>query len=296
MWLPPSPLGTAFRCCSCLLRLMPFLPLPLLCKCFCCCCCCCCSLLALLQSLLPCVAVVVVVCCRGAVTVAAATSVRCRWCCCHPRVPAAAVVLLLPLLLVLVLVLPLQRSSVHPPTRTAPHRNQVIQVWDQIIHYSECTKEELQDVVFILLELLDGTSDDLEPNSPSFNLSTNILSKLSPRTPPGSGGRARSASPGGKKKRPSTQLVNRYEVSEFNLHIMECKLAVCRLLLVVLDLLASEELVCPPPSSAHLRLTRASPAPGDALEVGEVPPCPSRAPSLCQLRLPDAKCQLQWHV
>ena len=40
---------------------------------------------------------------------------------------------------------------------------QVIQVWDQIIHYSECTNEELRDVVFILLELMDGTNDILVP-------------------------------------------------------------------------------------------------------------------------------------
>ena len=104
------------------------------------------------------------------------------------------------------------------------------QVWDQIIHYSECTDEELRDVVLILLELLDGTSDVMQSSSPTLMRAGTFFSPSAARA------KGKSAVP-----------ENRYEVSEFNLHIMECKLAVCNLLLVVLDLLASEELdkVCP---------------------------------------------------
>ena len=111
-----------------------------------------------------------------------------------------------------------------------PHRRP--QVWDQIIHYSECTKAEMEDVVFILLQLLDGTSDVVEFTGMSLSLSSKVLG--SPRV-------------NGTRQRALSQ--DRYEVSEFNLHLMECRLAICRLLVVVLDLLAAEELdkVCPDP-------------------------------------------------
>ena len=99
---------------------------------------------------------------------------------------------------------------------------QVIQVWDQIVHYCECTDEELQDVVFILMELLDGTSDIMQPVSP-LSKSVGMLTRMSALSPP-------------------PTAADRYEISEFNVHIMECKLAACNLLLVVLDRYTQEEL------------------------------------------------------
>ena len=105
-----------------------------------------------------------------------------------------------------------------PPPHPSIACPQVIQVWDQIIHYSECTDEELHDVVLILLELMDGTSDVMVPVKTGTSLG--LLSHFHAAAPE----------------------ANRYEFSESNLYIMECKLAVCKLLLVMLDLLAAEEL------------------------------------------------------
>ena len=103
---------------------------------------------------------------------------------------------------------------------------QVIQVWDRIIRFSECSDAELLDVVHVLLELLDGRSDGMHHNplvAKSTMLFSGSLGRLSPF----------------KRKAPR---VNRFESSELNLHIMECKLGVCNLLVLVLDLLAAEEL------------------------------------------------------
>ena len=105
-----------------------------------------------------------------------------------------------------------------PPLAMPPL--QVIQVWDQIVHYCECTDDELHDVVLILMELLDGTSDTMGPASP---FSKSVLTRMSALSP-------------------VVTAADRYEMSEFNVHIMECKLAACDLLLVVLNRYTHEEL------------------------------------------------------
>ena len=47
----------------------------------------------------------------------------------------------------------------------SPERNmltkQVIHVWDQVMQYSEYTLEELRAIVAILLQLIDGSTDQV---------------------------------------------------------------------------------------------------------------------------------------
>ena len=100
---------------------------------------------------------------------------------------------------------------------------QVIQVWDRLIHYAECDGQELQDVVSILLELADGTSDVM------------LIEPLTKRASVAALG-LRSASP-----RSLGPSIIRYESTENNRHIMDCKLAVCHLVSGTLDLLAEEK-------------------------------------------------------
>ena len=102
---------------------------------------------------------------------------------------------------------------------------QVIQVWDCVIHYAECTHEELWAIVPILLELLDGSTDLMYASNPLLRRCS--VAAIAVRA----NATFRSASP---EKRDRTEL------TEYNLHIMECKRAVCNLLLVVLDLLVDE--------------------------------------------------------
>ena len=93
----------------------------------------------------------------------------------------------------------------------APERNalthQVIQVWERIILYQECTEAELREVVDILLDLVDGTTDEMLPAQRHSSLPF-------PRAMSSSCGK-----------------LDRYEFTEQNQYVMECKVAACRLVL-----------------------------------------------------------------
>ena len=83
------------------------------------------------------------------------------------------------------------------------------QVWERIVHYAECTEEELREVVEILLQLVDGTTDTMPF---SFCRQPTMALMMSTRSFGGAPG-------------PS---MDRYEFSEQNQHIMKCKVAACR--------------------------------------------------------------------
>ena len=113
----------------------------------------------------------------------------------------------------------LQRSDRNTLTK------QVIRVWHRIVQYGECTADELQDVMSVLLQLVDGASDVMQPETP---LPRHFPAKEGPRY--------------GTASRPyRAPAVDRYAATEQNRHIMECKVAACELFLLALDLLAEEK-------------------------------------------------------
>ena len=108
---------------------------------------------------------------------------------------------------------------------------QVIEVWHQIIRYSQCSPEELHEVLCAVVDLLDPSSDSLAKLD-SFSMSTVDTEAF---------GRRRNSFHSVEK--PEVMEQNP-EVTEQNVHIMECKVAGCSFLSAVLDIV-TEVLPCP---------------------------------------------------
>ena len=127
------------------------------------------------------------------------------------------------------------------------HRNiltkQVILVWERLIKYSECEGDELQAVAMILLKLLSDNADSPEKQGSARGAN---MERWFRKQQQGASERRITLSP---------------KVTEDKVHVLGCKLAICKLMVATLDSFQQEKLdeiirhFCKADVTDHKRLT-----------------------------------------